>query len=110
MSDDITDEFLNLVSKFSEVPVEYLRGDTAQAVWDSAQAAIDWKNAAQATGANAPVTSSAVNPNTHTPIRSQQLVPGDDWMAAWRAGRLTPLGAPAPPPRRNGSGHRDAGP
>jgi hypothetical protein len=37
-------------------------------------------------------------------ITAQQLVEGDDWLGAWRAGRLTLMGAPQPPPRRR-NGH-----
>lgn len=45
-----------------------------------------------------------------TRIAAQQLVEGDDWLGAWRAGRLTPMGAPAPPPRRTGEQYRNAAP
>jgi hypothetical protein len=34
-----------------------------------------------------------------TPITPQQLVEGDDWLTAWRTGRLAPFGLPAPPER-----------
>ena len=101
MGDGVTDDFRNAVSQFTDVPVEFLKGDTAAAVWDSAQAAIDWKDAAPPPQ---PATA-AVNPSMPSqPIPMQQLVPGDDWLSAWRAGRLTPMGAPQPPPRRN-NGH-----
>jgi hypothetical protein len=108
---DVTPEFLAAVSDHTGVPVEFLTGDSTRAVWDSAQAAIDWKNATLPTGANAPVTTAAVSPTSQpTRITPQQLVQGDDWMSAWRAGRLTPLGAPAPPPRRTGESQRNAAP
>lgn len=43
----------------------------------------------------------AVDPASPRPARisPEQQVPDGDWLAAWRAGKLTALGAPAPPPR-----------
>jgi hypothetical protein len=88
MSDAVTPEFLEAVSAYTDVPVEYLCGDAARAVWDSAQRAVDWKQAI----VPRPPTA-AVSPTSRpTTVPVQQLVPGDDWMRAWRAGRLGTIG------------------
>ena len=105
----MTPEFLAAVSAHTGVPAEFLRGDTIPAVWDSAQAAIDWKTST--TTPAAPPPTAAVSPSVpYSPIPMQQLVPGDDWTGAWRQGRLTPLGVPQPPPRRNNGHNRHNGP
>jgi hypothetical protein len=109
MSDDITPEFINAVSKFTDVPAFMLIGDTAAAVWDSAQRAVDWKTSTAP--AAPPTLTGAVSASVpYGPIPMQQLVPGDDWTGAWRQGRLAPLGVPQPPPRRNSGHNRHNGP
>lgn len=104
MSGDITPEFLAAVSKETGVPEWLLTAggvNTTEGIWSRARDAVDWK---AATAPAAPRTA-AVSPSSHpTRVSMQQLVPGDDWLGAWRAGRLTPRGAPQPPPRRN-NGH-----
>jgi D-aminopeptidase len=101
---DVTPGLLAAVSAHTGVPVEFLSGDNIAAVWDSARSAIDWKTSTAPQAPPQPPTA-AVSPSSQPyRIPMQQLVPGDDWTAAWRAGRLTPKGVPAPPPRRN-NGH-----
>jgi hypothetical protein len=39
-----TEEFRQAVSRETGVPVEFLRGNTAAEVWDSAQRLVDWKD------------------------------------------------------------------
>lgn len=106
---DIPAEFISAVCAHTGVPAEFLTGDTAAALWDSAQRAWDWRTA---TAAPAAPPTSAVSAATPPPtqIPTQQLVPGEDWLAAWRAGRLTLAGAPQPPPRRNNGHNRRNGP
>jgi hypothetical protein len=107
MADDITPEFIDAVSKYTDVPAFLLSGDTAAAVWESAQRAVDWKTSTAPRPATAAV-SAASPPPRRIPV--QQLVPGDDWLSAWRSGRLTPMGAPQPPPRRSNGHSRHNGP
>lgn len=104
---DVTSDFLAAVSQHTSVPVGMLSGDTIDAVWDSARAAVEWK---QATAPLAPPATAAVP--VPTPDRTVQMrgEAPDDWMAAWRAGQLAGRGAPAPPPRRNGERHRNVAP
>jgi hypothetical protein len=79
------------------VPAEFLTGDTAAEVWDSAQRLVDWK---ASTAAPQPPTA-AVSPSLpYKPITVAGCVPDGDYLAAWRSGRLTPAGIPAPPPRQ----------
>ena len=104
---DVTPEFLAAVSEHTGVPEFMLSGDTIAAVWDSAQAAVDWK---QATAPRPPTAAVTATPPPARPIPRQQLVEGDVWLQAWRSGRLTRMGAPKPPPRRIGEPHRNAGP
>jgi hypothetical protein len=105
---DVTPEFIAAVSAHTGVPEWFLTGDTVDAVWDGAQRLVDWK---ASTAAPQPPTA-AVPASSPPPTRitAQQLVRGDDWMGAWRAGRLTPMGAPQPPPRRNNGHNRHNGP
>jgi hypothetical protein len=104
----VTPEFLAAVSAHTGVPEFMLSGDTIAAVWDSAQAAVDWKEATAPQPPTAAV--SASSPQARPIPMQQQLTTGDDWLRAWRMGRLTAMGAPQPPPRRNGEPHRNAGP
>jgi hypothetical protein len=104
---DVTPEIIQAVSEKTGVPAEFLSGDTIGAVWDSAQRAVDWK---QATAPRPPTAAVSATLPPARPIPRQQLVEGDDWLQAWRSGRLTPMGAPKPPPRRIGEPHRNAGP
>jgi hypothetical protein len=107
MSDGVSPEFIQAVAETTGVPASLLSGSTIREVWDSAQAAVDWK---QATAPTQPPTA-AVSPSSQPyRIPMQQLVPGDDWTGAWRQGRLTPLGVPQPPPRRNNGHNRHNGP
>jgi hypothetical protein len=95
---DVTSEFLAAVSVHTGVPMEFLRGDTIPAVWDSAQAAIDWKTSTAP--AAPPPPTAAVSPSVpHGPIPMRQLVPGDDWTGAWRQGRFTPPEQRPQPPQ-----------
>jgi hypothetical protein len=104
---DVIPEFLAAVSAYTDVPAEFLCGSTASEVWDSAQRAVDWK---QATAPRPPTAAVSATPEPARPIPRQQLVEGDDWLQAWRSGRLTQMGAPKPPPRHIGEPHRNAGP
>jgi len=106
---DVTPEFLAAVSDHTGVPVEFLTGDSIRAVWDSAQAAVDWKQAT-APPQPPPAASATVSvPTLNRTVHVHGEAP-DDWMAAWRAGQLAGRGAPAPPPRRIGGLHRNAAP
>src|SRR5271169_5627859 len=100
MSDGgVTPEFMAAVSEHTRVPVQFLSGNTIPEVWQSARNAVEWK---EASAAPPQPTTAAVSPSSRPyRIPIQQLVPGDDWTGAWRQGRLTPLGVPQPPPRRN---------
>jgi hypothetical protein len=102
--DAATPAFIKAVHELSTVPVEFLTGDTIDAVWDSAQRFVDWAASAQP----APQPTSAVPvPPLSRPVDMRGEAP-DDWMVAWRSGRLG--GIPAPPPRRTGEQHRNAAP
>jgi hypothetical protein len=107
---EVSAEFLNAVSRHTGAPVNMLSGDTIPAVWDSAQRAVDWR---QATAAPAPplqpATAAVSVPSADRIVQMRGEPPGD-WMAAWRAGQLAGRGAPAPPPRRTGEQHRNAAP
>jgi hypothetical protein len=94
----VTPEFLAAVSAETGVPAGMLSGETAAEVWASAAAATRWK---ASTAPAAPVTA-AVSPTTPLapPPTPQQLAEADDWLDAWRAGRLTPAGVPCPPERQ----------
>jgi hypothetical protein len=109
MADDITPEFIDAVSAFTDVPAEFLTGDTAAAVWASAQAAIDWKYAAAPQVPPRPATAAVSVPSANRIVQMRGDTP-EDWMAAWRAGQLGGRGAPAPPPRRTGEAHRNVRP
>lgn len=92
-------EFVAAVSAHTGVPAELLTGDTAEAVWDSAQRAVDWK----ASTAQAPPPTAAVAPSMPSnALPVQQAVRSGDWLAAWHSGALAGYGAPAPPPRQVG--------
>jgi hypothetical protein len=97
----------NAVSRHTGVPVNMLSGDTIDAVWDSARAAVEWK---QATAPPPPPPTAVVPvPMLDRTVQMRGEAP-DDWMAAWRAGQLAGRGAPAPPPRRTGEQYRNAAP
>jgi hypothetical protein len=103
----VTPEFLAAVSEHTGVPKQFLSGNTIPEVWASARQAVEWKEAT----APPPPTAAVSASSQPYRIPMQSLVPGnDDWMTAWRAGRLTPMGVPQPPPRRNGEAHKNAGP
>jgi hypothetical protein len=109
---DITPEFLAGVFEWTGVPVNMLSGDTIPAVWDSAQRVVDWKQATTQPSAPSAATSAVPVPQVEQ-VSRQVMYPhqtADDWLTAWRSGRLGRLGAPAPPPRRNGEAHRNAAP
>jgi hypothetical protein len=102
--DDVTPEFVRAVSEETGVPGWLLTqggNNTMEGIWSRASDAVEWKTK---TAPAAPQPPTAAVPATTPPptrITSQQLVEGDDWLGAWRAGRLTPMGAPQPPPRRH---------
>ncbi len=95
----VTPEFVAAVSAHTGVPQMFLTGDTTAEVWDAAQRLADWK--ARTSPAAPPTAAVSASSPPPTRITAQQLVKGDQWTAAWRAGRLTPLGAQQPPPRRH---------
>lgn len=104
---DLPAEFVRAVSEQTGVPAEFLTGDTAEHVWDSAERIARWK----AETAPPPQTSAVVASSPPpTRITAQQMTEGNDWLTAWRTGRLAGAGAPAPPPRRTGERHRNAAP
>jgi hypothetical protein len=105
---DITPEFIEAVSNFTDVPAFMLSGDTPADVWDSAQRAVDWKQA-QPPAPPQPATAAVPVPSANRIVQMRGEAP-DDWMAAWRSGQLAGRGAPAPPPRRTGEQHRNAAP
>jgi hypothetical protein len=108
---DVTPEFLAAVSEHTGVPVNFLTGDTTAAVWDSAQTAVDWKASTAPEPQRPPTAAVSVSSPPACVPTPQSLVAGsDDWLTAWRAGRLGPAGLPQPPPRRTGEAHRNAGP
>jgi len=105
----MTPEFILAVSGFTGVPAFMLSGDSAAAVWDSAQRAVDWKAATAPQATPQPPTAAVPVPSASRIVQMLGEAP-DDWMAAWRAGQLAGRGAPAPPPRRKGERHRNAAP
>jgi hypothetical protein len=107
---DMPAEFIRAVSKETGVPEQFLIGDAAAEVWDSAQRLVDWKasTAPPPSPPTAAVSASTSIPDQ--PITPQRCAPDGDYLAAWRSGRLAPAGIPAPPPRRTGEQHRNAAP
>jgi hypothetical protein len=111
MSDDLTPEARAAISEWTQVPEGMLSSaQTLDEAWQLATLARDWKQATAppaTSGIPAPAPTPAAAP---TPILRQSLVDSDDWLTAWRQNRLGPMGAPAPPPRKNGEAHRNNGP
>jgi hypothetical protein len=104
-----TPELLAAVSAETGVPAQFLTGDTAADVGANARTATEWKHAP----AVAPVRqTAAVSPTVQpTPLPTpQQLAEANDWLDAWREGRLSPAGVPQPPLRRNTGHNRYNGP
>jgi hypothetical protein len=103
----VTPEFIRAVSEETGVPEWLLTAggnNTMEGVWSRASDAVEWKYATAPAEPRPPTAAVSASSPPPTRIPLQQSVPGDDWLGAWRAGRLTPMGAPAPPPRRN-NGH-----
>jgi hypothetical protein len=105
---DITPEFIQAVSAYTDVPAEFLTGATTSEIWDRAQSLTDWKYATPAVPPAAAVYVSS--PPTY-PVTPAQIVNGSgDYLAAWHSGRLAGAGVPAPPPRRDTGNTRHNGP
>jgi hypothetical protein len=96
---DITPEFVQVVSDWTGVPAEFLTGDTAADVWDSAARAEAWRVSTSAPAPPLPPPTAAVSASVpYKPITPQPL--GEvSVMDAYRQGRLADRGAPVPPPR-----------
>jgi len=96
---DITPEFVRAVSEETGVPEWLLTQggvDTTEGIWARARQAVDWKASTAPPPPTAAVSASLPPATRVTP---QQLVEGDDWLRAWRTGKLAPVGIPAPPQR-----------
>ncbi|WP_156771964.1 hypothetical protein [Mycobacterium sp. 1245805.9] len=108
---EATVEFIAAVARETGVPEWLLTqggNNTTEGIWERARQAVDWK---YATAPQTPLPTAAVSVSLpYEPITPQRCVPDGDYLAAWRSGRLAPVGIPAPPPRCTGEGHRDAGP
>lgn len=95
---EATPEFVRAVSDETGVPAWVLTQggvDTTEAVWDRARAAVDWATRT----APRPPTAAVEASSPPTRITAQEATEGDDWLSAWRSGRLTAFGMPAPPDR-----------
>jgi hypothetical protein len=101
---EVSDEFRNAVSEWTGVPSWLLKGDTIDAVWDSAKVAADWK---QATSPQPPPATAAVPayPVSQFSRESLAYLTADQITTLWREGRLEGIGAPAPGARHNGERH-----
>jgi hypothetical protein len=99
------------ISRLSGVRM-HLLGDAAteEEARTAADQALDWRTA-PAPPAPTPPTSAVPMPSVGQISRETlgYLGPADQ-LAFWRQGRLEGIGAPAPPPRRNGEQHRNAAP
>jgi hypothetical protein len=89
------EEFAAAVSKETGVPEEFLSGDSPHAIWDGAERLTRWK----ASAGVPPPTTAAVPACSPPPTRITPQPLDGDYLAAWRGGRWSPLGIPAPPPR-----------
>jgi hypothetical protein len=95
-----------------------LAGADEAAMRQSAQDALAWRSTPAPqqtnTGAvsynSAPATSGSVKGVNQFSRETLAALPPETVTAAWTAGRLAGLGAPAPQPRRNGEAHRNAAP
>jgi hypothetical protein len=106
----VTPEFVAAVSDWTGVPAPILSGDSAAAIWESAKLAEQWRSNSAPEPPRPPTAAvSPTSPPTRVPT-PQSVVPVDDWLSAWRSGRLGPAGIRQPPPRRTGEPHRNAGP
>lgn len=95
---DLPAEIVRAISEQTGVPAEFLTGDTAEDVWDSAQRIAQWKAETAPPPPTAAVVASSPPP---TRITAQKMIEGHDWLTAWRTGRLAGAGAPTPPQRHS---------
>lgn len=93
------------------------RGKDEQEMREIAAAALQWRgtphpqtNTGAASYNSAPATSGSVNGVNQFSREALAALPPETVTAAWTAGRLAGLGAPAPQPRRTGEPHRNAAP
>jgi hypothetical protein len=114
VSSDITPEFIEAVSQETGVPEWLLTqggNTTTEGVWARARQAVAWKRGTAPTPPRPQTAAvSPESPPTRVPTPQSAMAGNDDWRRAWRLGNLGPAGIPAPPPRRTGEAHRNAGP
>jgi hypothetical protein len=98
---DVTSDFVRAVSEETGVPEWLLTQggiNTTEGIWSRARDAVNWKTG---TAPPRPQTAAVSTSLPDGPITPQGCVPDGDYLAAWRTGRLAPVGIPAPPPRRS---------
>jgi len=94
---------INRISRETGVPLDLLgRGRTAEEIEQIAADAIAWRAAAPP----APTPTTSAVPTSRVGQIGRNTLPylsPADTRAVWRQGRLEDIGAPAPPPHRNGA-------
>jgi hypothetical protein len=118
-NDDLTEERNRLlgevarlrVSRDTGVPPGLLaRGSTEDECRAIADQALAWRTATASPAPRPPTSAVPVSRVGQISKETLGCLSPADQMAFWRQGRLEGIGAPAPPPRRNGEQHRNAPP
>jgi hypothetical protein len=101
---DVTPEFLAAVSAHTGVPEWLLTAggvNTTEGIWSRASDAVEWAARTAPPAAPKPPTAAVSASIPGKPITPQGCAPDGDYLAAWRSGKLSPAGIPAPPPRQS---------